>query len=296
MEKAMFDGVRLEFEVKGSGEPVLLISPVVAGAFLPFMTAPTLVDRYQLIRYHKRGWCGSTRTAPPVSIEEHSADAAGLLKYLGLSRAHVAGHSSGAAVAMQLAVDRPDLVHTLALLEPTLFVVPGAATLFEKVGPSLAAYAAGDHTQAVTGFLSVVSGLDTDACQAVIERNVPGGIAQAIKDADTFFGIELPSLSAWRFAAEQARRIRQPVLSILGSNTGQLWLEVDALLNSWVAQVEGLTINGVGHLLQMQDPEPVARGLAIFLAHHPMTQIGLQPGGSQSGTAQQELVAQLREG
>jgi pimeloyl-ACP methyl ester carboxylesterase len=260
----------LEFEVKGSGEPVLLISPVVAGAFLPFMTASALADRYQLIRYHKRGWCGSTRTAPPVSIEEHSADAARLLKYLGLARAHVAGHSSGAAVAMQLAVDCPDLVHTLALLEPTMFVVPSAASLFEKVGPSLAAYAAGDHRQAVTGFLSVVSGLDPHACEAVIERNVPGGIAQAIEDADTFFGIELPSLSAWEFAAAQAGRIKQPVLSVLGSNTGQLWVEVAELLRSWLPQLEGLTADGVGHLLQMQDPEPVVRGVATFLAHHPM--------------------------
>jgi pimeloyl-ACP methyl ester carboxylesterase len=197
---------------------------------------------------------------------------------------------------MQLAVDRPDLVHTLALLEPTLFIVPSAASLFETVGPSLAAYAAGDHTQAVTGFLSVVSGLDPNACQAVIERNVPGGIAQAIRDAHTFFGIELPSLSAWEFAVGQAHRIRQPVLSVLGANTGQLWLEVDALLKSWLPQVEGLTVEGVGHLLQMQDPEPVARGVAAFLAHHPMKQVELQPGGLRAGIGQPGMVAQLRGG
>ena len=35
-------------------------------------------------------------------------------------RAHVAGHSSGGAIALQLAVERPELVHTLALLEPSL--------------------------------------------------------------------------------------------------------------------------------------------------------------------------------
>ena len=45
MERAKVNGVELEYEVKGSGEPVLLISPVVAGAFVPGLSAPALVDR-----------------------------------------------------------------------------------------------------------------------------------------------------------------------------------------------------------------------------------------------------------
>ena len=55
MESAKVNGVELEYEVVGSGEPVLLISPVLADGFLPLLSEPTLADRYQLIRYHKRG-------------------------------------------------------------------------------------------------------------------------------------------------------------------------------------------------------------------------------------------------
>src|SRR5215213_7727269 len=146
MERAKVNGIELEYEVKGSGEPVLLISPVVAGAFVPFLSAPALVDRYRLIRYHKRGWGGSTHTAhtiPPVRIADHAADAAALLEHLGVSRAHVVGHSSGGSIAMQLAFERPDLVHTLALLEPSLFSVPSAQTLLERAAPSVEAYQRG---------------------------------------------------------------------------------------------------------------------------------------------------------
>ena len=63
MENAKVNGVELEYEVVGSGEPVLLISPVLADGFLPLVSEPALADRYQLIRYHKRGWVGSTHTA-----------------------------------------------------------------------------------------------------------------------------------------------------------------------------------------------------------------------------------------
>jgi pimeloyl-ACP methyl ester carboxylesterase len=270
MKRAKVNGIELEYDVKGSGEAVLLISPVVAGAFLPFMAAPSLVDRYRLIRYHRRGWGASTHTPPPVRIADHAADAAALLERLGIDRAHVAGHSSGGSVAMQLAFDRPDLVHSLTLFEPSLFSVPSAPALFERAGPSLEAYARGDHAAAVAGFLSLVSGLDRDACRAVIDEHVPDGVAQAVTDADTFFGVELPALTAWEFGAEQAGAIAQPVLSVLGTETERLWVEVADLLRSWFPQVEELAIDGVGHLLQMQRAEPVVSGFAEFLGRHPM--------------------------
>ncbi|MDQ1552845.1 MAG: hypothetical protein QOD50_2267, partial [Actinomycetota bacterium] len=117
MESAKVNGIELEYEVVGSGEPLLLISPVLADGFLPLLSEPTLADRYQLIRYHKRGWLGSTHTPPPVGIADHAADAAALLDHLGVPRAHIAGHSTGAAVAAQLTLDHPEAVRSLILLE-----------------------------------------------------------------------------------------------------------------------------------------------------------------------------------
>ena len=137
MEYAKVNGVELEYEVVGSGEPVLLISPVLADGFLPLMSEPTLTDRCQLIRYHKRGWVGSTHTPPPVSITDHADDAAALLDHLGVARAHVAGHSSGAAVAAQMALDHPESVHTLILLELSLFSVPSGAAFFQQAAAAI---------------------------------------------------------------------------------------------------------------------------------------------------------------
>src|SRR5688500_7163122 len=160
MDRATVNGVELDYEVTGSGEPVLLISPVLPDAFVPVFSENVLAKRYQLIRYHRRGWVGSTRTPAPVSISDHAADAAALLTHLGVSRAHVAGHSSGAAVAAQLALDNPDLVHSVALLELSLLSVPAGAAFFEQVGPAFEAYASGDAETALAKFMTVVSGLD----------------------------------------------------------------------------------------------------------------------------------------
>ncbi len=90
MKSVKLNDIELEYEVAGSGEPLLLISPVLADGVLPLFSDPALSDRYRLIRYHKRGWLGSTHTPPPVSIADHAADAAALLEYLNIPRAHVA--------------------------------------------------------------------------------------------------------------------------------------------------------------------------------------------------------------
>lgn len=270
MSRAKVNGVELEYEKSGSGEPVLLISPVLADGFLSLLEEPALTGNYQLITYHKRGWVGSTHTPPPVTIADHAADAAALLDHLGVPRAHIVGHSSGAAVGAQLALDRPEMVATLALLELSFFSVSSAGAILAKAGPAFDAYAAGDRETAVKLFMCAVSGLEWQACRNAIENRAPDAVSRAIADADTFFGVELPALSGWSFGPAQAIAIPQPVLSMLGSDTEPMWVEIAALLRSWLSDVDECTIQGAGHLLHMQQPRAVAQSLAAFLGRHPL--------------------------
>jgi pimeloyl-ACP methyl ester carboxylesterase len=270
MERATINGIELEFEVQGSGEPVLLISPVLADGFVPLLAEPALAD-FQLIRYHKRGWVGSTHTPAPVRVEDHAADAVALFDHLGVRRAHVVGHSSGAAVAAQIALDALDRVHTLALLELSLLSVPAGEAFFQQAAPAFEAFGSGDHEGALAAFLSVVSGKAWDRCRAALEERVPGMVTQAVKDADTFFGVELPGLTQWTFGIDEAAAIHRPVLSVLGSNTAPLWVEVADFLRSSLPYVEESTIDGVGHLLHLERPEPVAIAMAEFFGRNPMS-------------------------
>jgi pimeloyl-ACP methyl ester carboxylesterase len=231
-----------------------------------------------LITYRQRGQATGTKGMSPVSFAAHAADAAALLGHLGVRRAHVAGHSTGAAIAMQLAFDRPELVQTLALLEPPLMSVPSAEDFFAKVGPAQTAYGAGDREGAMARFLSFVSGLDWKSCQTLVERHIPGAVARAVNDADTFFGSYLPALGAWQFGLEQASTISQPVLSLVGSETERLFVDSHELLQSWFPQLESCTIEGIAHLLHIQRPEPVAQGIAEFFARYPITGTGVPAG------------------
>ena len=268
MDSVKVNGVELEFEVRGTGEPVLLIDMLIADCFVPLLTEPSLADRYQLIRYHKRGWVGSTHTPPPVSMGDHATDAAGLLDHLGVRRAHIAGHSSGASIAAQLALDYAEKVHTLTLLEPTMVSLPLGQAFLRSAGPVFDAYGSGDHSGAFAMFVAAASGLEWEGCRALLEERIPGVVAQSIKDADTFFGIELPAMTEWIFGAEQAAAIHRPVLSVLGAETQPLWVEIAEFLRSSLPQVEERTIDRVGHLLQIQRPEPVAQAMTEFMTRN----------------------------
>jgi pimeloyl-ACP methyl ester carboxylesterase len=125
MQRAAVNGVELEYELRGSGEPVVLIHWGVCAAWAePLMDEPALADRHRLLGYHRAGFAGSDRIEGPLSMADHAAHCALLMRHLGIERAHVVGHSSSADIALQLALDFPDSVHTLALLEPARPVPP----------------------------------------------------------------------------------------------------------------------------------------------------------------------------
>ena len=275
MQRAPVDGAgtELEYEILGSpaGEPVVLIhGALIAEAFAPLCAEPAIAARSRLIRYHRRGFAGSSPVPVPFSIAQQAADCRALLRHLGIERAHVVGHSSGETMALQLALDAPEVVHSLVLLEPFLPDVPSGPVFAEAIGPALQRYQAGDTAGAADGFLRVAVG---PACRRFLDALLPGAYAQVLADADAFFAAELPSFGEWRFSQEDADRIRQPVLAVLGGESVEDWAgwpEVQARVQAWLPQAEPFVLAGANHALEEMDPHGVAGALAAFFARHPV--------------------------
>ncbi len=268
MERLQIDNAQIEYEVRGKGEPVLLIhlSVVADGLADPLFRRPEIASRYQLIHFHRRGYGGSTLGSIPLTVAREAADAAALLRQLAVRRAHVAGHSFGGMIALQLALDHPNLVHSLALLEPSLPMVPGGeARLQQLFAPMMNAYRAGEKRKAMVTLSDAIFG---PGWQAVVERAVPGGVEQAVKDFDTFMQEQAP-IREWQFGPAEAATIHQPVLSVLGIHTSPFMKAGRSLLHEWFPRAEQCDIEST-HLLQMQDPIAVANGLAGFFSRHPI--------------------------
>ena len=268
MERVRADGAELEYEVSGTGEPVVFIhGAFIADTFRPLLAEPNLAGRYRLILYHRRGYAGSSPAAEPVSIAGEAADTRALLRHLGVERAHVVGHSYGGAVALQLALDTPDVVHSLALLVPALMVGASAQGYRESLARGAERYREAGAAVVVDEFLQA----RWPGYRDPLPRMLPGAFAQAVADAATTFEGEVPALLDWRFGEAEARRVGQPVLSVLGGDSNALWSrfgETHRLLLAWLPHAEGFVLPGATHFLQLEDPRGMAEALAAFWARH----------------------------
>lgn len=264
MKRAPVQSGELEYETRGDGEPVLLIhGSLIAASFLPVMDEDAL-DDFRLIRYHRRGYAGSTAAEEPLEtyIERAAVDAEALLRHLGADRAHVVGHSYGGLVALQLAHDAPEVVHSLVLLEPPL-PNPSASYPEEANPPGMERYRAGEPVGAVDQFLQAYM---TPEWRTVVARTVPGGVEQAERDASTNFEIESPAWHRWNFDRGKAEQISQPILYVTGSEG----YEVPDFVHAWWPQMEHRMVPDVTHALQMEDPQAVAEVIADFIQRHPL--------------------------
>jgi 3-oxoadipate enol-lactonase len=102
---------------------------------------------------------------------------------------------------------------------------------------------------------------------------LPGAREQAVADAGTFFRADLPGMQAWRFGPEEARRIGQPVLGVLGADSdavSPIFGQGHELLRTLVPQTEPFVLPAATHAMQVMNPRGLAAALAAFIARHPL--------------------------
>jgi pimeloyl-ACP methyl ester carboxylesterase len=251
----------------GAGEPIVLIhAGVVADWFAPLLDAPALAKRYHLLTYHRVNYGRSSHVSGAVSVQEQASHCAVLMRHIGVERAHVVGHSAGAAIALQLALDAPEAVHTLAVLDPALSTPsdgPHPAPPF--IERALALRAAGADADAVATFMGGVCGPDY---RAKLDAALPDAFPQAVADADGLFDQELPALMSWTINPDDLRRIGQPTLIVVGAESPPVFAERQRLLLACLPRAEAFTLPKAGHLLQVEQPNALAEALAGFLGRH----------------------------
>jgi pimeloyl-ACP methyl ester carboxylesterase len=270
LDRADIDGITLEYDDRGAGEPVLCVhGAFIADPFAPLRSEPRLASRYRLISYHRRGYVGSSGGGEAVSLAKQADDCRGLLSHLGVKRAHIVGHSFGGTIAIRLALDEPELVHTLSLLEPALVIGESAHLYRQALVRSAQRYAEAGARVTIDESLQA----RWPGYREGLERALPGAFEQAVTDAATCFSTDLPAVIESRFGEAEARRIAQPVLLVLGEKSAELdprFGEVYRLLLDWLPSAEGFVLPGATHFLQVENPRDMAEALADFYARHPL--------------------------
>lgn len=116
MPKIRVNDINLYYEVNGDGQSLLFIHGLGSSTRDWELQVQEFSKTFQVITWDLRGHGQSDKPAGPYSLPMFAADAAGLLQSLNIKSAHVVGLSLGGGVAFQLAIDYPELVRTMVIV------------------------------------------------------------------------------------------------------------------------------------------------------------------------------------
>jgi pimeloyl-ACP methyl ester carboxylesterase len=113
---APVNGLQMYYEIHGSGRPLVLLHGNLSTIEVDFgRILPSLARARQVIAVEQQAHGHTADIDRPLSVQNWADDTAALLRHLGIGNADFFGYSSGSAVAMELAIKRPELVRKLAV-------------------------------------------------------------------------------------------------------------------------------------------------------------------------------------
>ena len=115
--------IKVYYEIHGQGEPLLLIHGLGSSTLDWEYQLDFLKAKYQVLIFDLRGHGKTDKPNTPYSVAMFAADTASLIRSQFPQGMHIFGHSLGGMIAFQLAVDAPELVKTLTVLNSAPAVI-----------------------------------------------------------------------------------------------------------------------------------------------------------------------------
>lgn len=112
---AEINGANLYYEIHGEGEPLLLIAGCGGDITNWSEIVPILSAHYQTIIFDNRGIGRSEVTPGDYTTKQFAEDAAGLMEFLKIEKAHILGWSMGGMIAQEMALGFPEKIDRLIL-------------------------------------------------------------------------------------------------------------------------------------------------------------------------------------
>lgn len=193
---ALVNGLKLYYEIHGSGKPLVLLHGgfMTISALGPML--PALAQTRQVIAVELEGHGHTADLDRPLRVEQMTEDVAGLLQQLGIAQTDFIGYSMGGVVALGIAIKHPELVDRLVLVSAPYNksgYYPSIVASWSQISPA--------------GFAGM-------AMEQVYQQTAPDPnhwavFVEKMKES-------LINLQGW--TDEQVKTVKSPALIILGDN------------------------------------------------------------------------------
>ncbi|MGW4061611.1 alpha/beta fold hydrolase [Amycolatopsis sp. NPDC004747] len=275
---ATVNGIRVHYLRAGDGPPLFLLHGWPQTSHCWRRVLAPLAETHTVIAPDLRGYGRSDKPRSGYDKRTMAADVAALAEHLGFAKVAVAGHDRGGRVAHRWALDRPDQVGRLAVLDiaPTRAMWQrldaGVAKAYWHwlfhLQPDLPELLAGRNIAGYLGYFferwtHQRHALDADAqAEYVRAFEQPGALRAGFDDYRASFPDDA-DLDDADFAA--GKRLTQPVLALWGANGLLGTLPTLDIWREYADDVTGAALAECGHFLPEEQPGEVVAHLRKFL-------------------------------
>jgi 3-oxoadipate enol-lactonase len=260
MSTAVLEGVRLAYDVDGTGEPVLMIQGLGYGRRGWGPAPGMLAHRFHVVTLDNRGFGESDVPPGPYTTAQLAGDALAVLDAAEIETAHVVGISLGGMVAQELVLARPERVRKLVLCSTT----PGGATSFPMPEQTVALMGRASHLdprEALQQF--VTNALSPDPPEELVREIVA---YRAANPPDPAGWWAQAAAGAAHDVLARLDEINVPTLIVHGTADNVVDVRNAALLADGIASSRLVVLEGVGHLLPWERPDEFTGLVEEFLA------------------------------
>jgi pimeloyl-ACP methyl ester carboxylesterase len=294
MPTARINGINIHYQRSGRGPDIVLIHGLAANlAFWYFRILPALIKDFRVTIYDLRGHGKSDMPASGYTSAEMAFDLHALMDHLGVTKAHLVGHSFGGGIGLHYASLHPDRVLSLTLADARVHALQPVQRLkdwsdrrvvenaLERIGVSIAE----DETEAGHRLLEEFANLRWSG-----SVNLPTGGADFFlpfwsglrgKRAarrwlylfhKTNVRKELTSVSG--LTRDKIRQIRLPVLAIYGEKSR--CLRTLRGLQRSLPNCQTIIIPGADHFYPIVVPRVFVQNLREFLSDSALREDGVR--------------------
>jgi 3-oxoadipate enol-lactonase len=258
---AKVNGTSIFYETQGRGFPIVFVS---GGGILDRRgwgeQFETFAKHYRVVRYDIRGIGKSAR---PQGSFSHSQDLYALLSFLKITRAHVVGLSVGGAIAIDFAIEHPEVVDHLILAASGL-------SSDSKTEANLQSLTAIAGLVKAKGIEHVIQ-LTLDTPFVLSKQNAAGRakVRQIYLDNQDVFESGFPLYVLWQPIQPPPENrlagIRARVLVIRGDSDSPAYAVMTDKISKGIPQSSTVVIPGGTHFLNLEKPAEFNQAVLDFL-------------------------------
>lgn len=273
MRQLRVNGVDLFYREQGTGTPIVFVH----GAWMDLRywepQQHAIAARYRFIAYTLRyhGTAPWPDNGEHYSVATHTADLAAFVRQLNAGPVHLVGLSRGGRLAILVALQHPDLVRSLTVLEPPIDellidlpeVQPVRDAWTQAFASIRAAAQAGEAVQAVKLFFALVNNQDPGA----LDRQ-PETFRQMVLDNARTVPLALSAPQGSAISCTALSGVKAPTLVVGGEQSPRNLLLINDVVLQCIPDSRRAVIPGAAHLMSHQNPAAFNEALLRFLAPH----------------------------